>query len=88
MIECLLDMCMINHTIFCFPLEDWSTVHTHPGRKCSIWYTDGSKMGRITGAGVCWPNERLGYSWSLGNFSTIFLAEVFTILMCCRICIG
>ena len=27
------------------------------------------------------------YSWSSGNFSTMFLAEVFAILLCCRICI-
>ena len=29
-----------------------------------------------------------GHSWYFGNFSTVFLAEVFAILMCCRICIG
>ena len=45
-------------------------------------------MHRNTGAGVCCPNERLGYCWSLGNFSTVFLVEVFAILLYCRICIG
>ena len=68
--------------------SDWSTVPTHFGRKCSMWNTDGSKMGRNTGAGVYCSDERLEYSWSLGNYSTVFLAEVFAILMCCRICIG
>ena len=26
--------------------SDWSTVRTHSGRKCCVWYTDGSKMDR------------------------------------------
>ena len=52
----------------------------HPGRKCSVWYTDGSTMDKSTG-------EHLEYSWSLGNFSNISLTEVFSILICCRICI-
>ena len=39
------------------------------------------------GAGVSCPDEHLVHSWSLGNFSTVFLAEVFAILMCSRISI-
>ena len=68
--------------------SDWSTVPMHSGRKHSVWYKDGLKMDRNTGAGVYCPDEHLEYSWSLGNISTVFLAKVFTILMCCRICIG
>ena len=28
------------------PRNDWSTVPLHPGRKCSVWYADGSKNGQ------------------------------------------
>ena len=45
-------------------------------------------MDRNTGAGVYYSDERLEYFLSLGNFSSVFLAEVFAILICCRICIG
>ena len=42
--------------------SDWSIVPTHSGRKCSVLYTNGSKMDRSIGAGVCCPDERLEYS--------------------------
>ena len=68
--------------------SDWSTVPMHHDRMCSVGYTNVSKMEKCTVAGVCWPDEHVRYSWSLGNFSTIFLAEVFAILMCCTVFIG
>ena len=37
--------------------NDWSNVPIHIGKKCSIWYTDGSKMDKSTGAGVCCPDD-------------------------------
>ena len=52
--------------------SDWSAVPVHSGKKCSVWYTDGSKMDKGTGAGACCLDEHLRYFWSLGRFLTVF----------------
>ena len=84
---CLLDMCMTSHAIFWFSLCVIGVLYLCilAESVASVWYMDGLKIYKSTGASVCCPDQHLGYFWSLGNFSTVFLAEVFAILICCRI---
>jgi hypothetical protein len=54
-----------------------------PGRKGGlIWYTDGSKTNKGTGAGVycCGTGRKLIFS--LGQYTTVFQAEVYGIKAC------
>jgi hypothetical protein len=47
-----------------------------------IWYTDGSKTNKGTGAGVYCYGTRLRRSFSLGRYTTVFQAEVYAIKAC------
>jgi hypothetical protein len=47
-----------------------------------IWYTDGSKTNKGTGAGVYCYGTRLRLSFSLGQYTTVFQAEVYAIKAC------
>jgi hypothetical protein len=47
-----------------------------------IWYTDGSKTNKGTGAGVYCHGTRLRHSFSLGQYTTVFQAEVYAIKAC------
>jgi hypothetical protein len=54
-----------------------------PDRKGGlIWYTDGSKTNKGTGAGVYCDRTRQKLSFSLGQYTTIFQAEVYAIKAC------
>jgi hypothetical protein len=44
-----------------------------------IWFTDGSKTAKVTGAGVCCQGTRRKLSFSLGRHTTVFQAEVYAI---------
>jgi hypothetical protein len=44
-----------------------------------IWYTDGSKTNEGTGAGVYGHGMRRKFSFSLGQYTTVFQAEVHAI---------
>ena len=66
--------------------DDWRKTPTYNKSNCAVWYTDGSKLGSSTGAGVCCPDDGTRYSYPLGSYTTVFQAEVYAILMCCRIC--
>jgi hypothetical protein len=46
------------------------------------WYTDGSKTGKGTGAGVYCCGTRIKLSFSLGRYTTVFQAEVYAIEAC------
>ena len=48
-----------SYHILALTRNDWSTVPVHSGRKCSAWYTDGSKIDK--GISACCPNEHLRY---------------------------
>ena len=50
-----------------------------------IFYTDGSKMGNKTGAGITGPG--LNISIPMGQWTTVFLAEIYAILECAAICL-
>jgi hypothetical protein len=44
-----------------------------------IWYTDGSKTNHGPGAGVYCDGTRRKLSFSLGQYTTVFQAEVYAI---------
>jgi hypothetical protein len=47
-----------------------------------IWYTDGSKTNKGTGARVYCDGTRRKLSFSLGQYTTVFQAEVYAIKEC------
>jgi hypothetical protein len=47
-----------------------------------IWHTDGSKTNKGTGAGVYGYGRRQKLSFSIGNYITVFRAEVYAIRVC------
>ena len=47
-----------------------------------VWYTDGSKMGDGSGAGIVGPGMDL--SFPLGPYATVFQTEVFAICVCAQ----
>jgi hypothetical protein len=47
-----------------------------------IWYTVGSKTNKGTGAGVYGYGTRWKLSFSLGQYTTVFQAEVYAIKAC------
>jgi ribonuclease HI len=47
-----------------------------------IWFTDGSKTKKGTGAGMCCQGTRRKLSYSLGQHTTVFQAEVYSIKAC------
>jgi hypothetical protein len=47
-----------------------------------IWYTEGSKTNKGTGAGVYCDGTRRKLSFSLGQYTTVFQAEVYAIKAC------
>jgi ribonuclease HI len=54
-----------------------------PDRKGGlIWYTDGSKTNKGTEAGVYCHGTRRRLSFSLGQYTTVFQAELYTIKAC------
>jgi hypothetical protein len=54
-----------------------------PDRKGGlIWYTDGAKTNKGTGAGVHCDGTRRKLSFSLGQYTTAFQAEVYAIKAC------
>jgi hypothetical protein len=54
-----------------------------PDRKGGlIWYTDGFKTNKGTGAGVYCYGTRRRLSFSLGQYTTVFQAEVYAIKEC------
>jgi ribonuclease HI len=61
--------------------EEWSSgPGTPPAVKGLIWFTDGSRTGEGTGAGVCGQSVNRRLSVSLGKYATVFQAEVYAIL--------
>ena len=50
-----------------------------------IFYTDGSKIGTNTGAGVFGPKTKI--SVAMGNWPTVFQAEIFAIIECSKLCL-
>jgi hypothetical protein len=62
--------------------SDWKE-GVQPNRKGRIiWYTEGSKANKGTGAGVYCHGRRQKLSFSLGQYTTVFQAEVYVIKTC------
>jgi ribonuclease HI len=54
-----------------------------PDRKGGlVWYTDGSKTNKGTRAGMYGYGTRMKLSFSLGQYTTVFHAEVYAIMGC------
>jgi len=49
-----------------------------------VWYTDGSKMDSGSGAGIYGLNPRVNWFASLGQYTTVFQAEIHAIELCLR----
>jgi hypothetical protein len=63
--------------------EDWSRGSGSPPEvKGLMWYTDGSKMKKGTGAGVYGQSVKRRLSFPLGRYTTVFQAEIYAILAC------
>jgi ribonuclease HI len=63
--------------------EDWTKgTGTPPAVKGLIWFTDGSKMREVTGAGVYGQSLGRRLSFSLGRYTTVFQAKIYVILAC------
>jgi ribonuclease HI len=60
--------------------EEWGKQEMPLLRNGEIWYTDGSKMGGGAGAGLWCSQEGACESISLGEYATVFQAEVAAIL--------
>jgi hypothetical protein len=55
---------------------------TNPSHGGLIWYKDGSKTSKGTGVGVYGYGTRGKLSFSLGQYTTVFQAEVFIFKAC------
>jgi hypothetical protein len=63
--------------------KDWTTgTGTPPIVKGRIWFTDGSRKEGRTGAGVYGQSDGRRLSLPLGQYATVFQAEVYVILAC------
>jgi len=63
--------------------EEWTRgPGTPPAGKGLVWFTDGSRTAKGTGAGVYGQSVNRRLSTSLGKHATIFWAEVYAILAC------
>jgi hypothetical protein len=48
-----------------------------PHERGLIWYSDGSKINKGTGAGLYGYGTRRKFSFSLGKYTTVFQAEMY-----------
>lgn len=46
------------------------------------WFTDGSRIGEMTGGGVRGVGPKVNFRFPLGSYATVFQAEVYSILSC------
>jgi ribonuclease HI len=74
------------YTVTLLSREDWTTgTGSPPIVKGHVWFTDRSQLeggGTGTGAGVYGQSDRRKLSLSLGQYATVFQADVFAILAC------
>jgi hypothetical protein len=61
---------------------EWKDMFQPNRKQGLIWYTDGSKTCKGTGAGVFGYGTRRKLSFSLGKYTTVFQAEVYGIKEC------
>jgi hypothetical protein len=61
---------------------EWQNGFNPDNKGDLVWYTDGSKTNKGTGAGVYRWGSRRGHSFSLGLHTTVFQAEMYAIKAC------
>lgn len=74
-----------NYTVKFPSRDDWLKGQTSIKDNCLTWYTDGSKKGNDVGSGIYGENPRLRQAQNLGNYASIFQAEVYAITACAGI---
>jgi hypothetical protein len=73
------------HTCFTIRLpnrSEWKEGFEPERKGGLIWYTNGSKTNKGTAAGVYCYGTRWRLSFSLGQYTTVFQAEVYAIKAC------
>nr|XP_042913339.1 uncharacterized protein LOC122273325 [Parasteatoda tepidariorum] len=65
--------------------EEWDNNTIDTKNDDLIWYTDGSKKGNLSGLGVCGLSPRFNLFEGLGEYATVFQAEVLAIVNCLQI---
>jgi ribonuclease HI len=69
--------------------EDWNLRNSNvPISPQNTWFTDGSRMDGLSGAGVFCENPEHKSSMHMGRYATVFQAEVFAILSCSQLLLG
>ncbi|KAJ8950193.1 hypothetical protein NQ318_003184 [Aromia moschata] len=66
------------------PKEGEEDSHIPVQQNGTIWYTDGSKTEQSTGAGATNRDPDCEISINLGNYATVFQAEITTIYACAQ----
>jgi ribonuclease HI len=61
---------------------EWQNGFSPDNKGRQVWYTDGSKTNKGTGAGVYRWGLRRGHSFSLGLHAMVFHAEIYAIKAC------
>jgi ribonuclease HI len=64
---------------------DWEVGDSMVRQGSTIFFTDGSKIGTKTGAGIYGPGITI--SVAMGHWPTVFQAEIFAILECVDVCL-
>jgi len=63
--------------------EEWTkATGASPAVRGLVWFTDGSRTGEGTGAGVYGQSVGRRLNFSLGRYTTVFQAEINAILAC------
>ena len=65
--------------------QDWESGGPEIPKRSIKFYTDGSKIGDRTGAGITDPGLKI--SVPMGKWTTVFLAEIYAILECTARCL-
>ncbi|KAJ8950819.1 hypothetical protein NQ318_012681 [Aromia moschata] len=62
--------------------DDWDNINNTICQNGIIWFTDGSKIGDKSGAGVYSKTTRTKLYFALGSYASVFHAEIYAILAC------
>jgi ribonuclease HI len=85
------DICTVQYhfearyTILVPKREDWDTLYKKLEPQGDIYFTDGSKCGNESGAGVYSPRGERAISIALGRTATVIQAEMYAILYCVQL---
>jgi hypothetical protein len=60
----------------------WRNIDPVLPKEALIWFTDGSRTDLGTGSGVYGLKPNKSYNFSLAKFASVFLTEIYAILLC------